>query len=71
MFARPAYQDSVARAAGSARGLPDISMSAAVDGAALVFLDAKAAQGPTGFCLFGGTSEFSPEFAGIVAASRH
>jgi subtilase family serine protease len=67
VFPRPAYQDSVARADGSARGVPDISMSAAVDGAALVFLDAKAAQGPAGFYLFGGSSEPSPEFAGIVA----
>jgi subtilase family serine protease len=67
VFARPAYQDSVARAVGSARRVLDISISATVDGAALVFLEAKAAQGPAGFCLFGGTSESSTEFAGIVA----
>jgi subtilase family serine protease len=67
VFKRPAYQNSVAGAVGSARGNPDISMSAAVDGAALVFLDAEAAQGPAGFYLIGGTSEATPEFAGIVA----
>ncbi len=66
-FHRPAYQDTVAGAVGNSRGVPDISMSSAVDGAALVFLDANAAQGPAGFYLFGGTSEASPMFAGIVA----
>lgn len=67
VFPRPAYQDTVAGTVGSSRGVPDISMSAAVDGAALVFLDANAAQGPAGFYLFGGTSEASPMFAGIVS----
>ncbi len=67
VFKRPAYQNSVAGAVGNWRGNPDISMSAAVDGAALVFLDAAAAQGPAGFYLIGGTSEATPEFAGIVA----
>jgi subtilase family serine protease len=67
VFKRPAYQDGVAGAVGNWRGNPDISMSGAVDGAALVFLDAEAAQGPAGFYLIGGTSESTPEFAGIVA----
>jgi subtilase family serine protease len=67
VFPRPAYQNGVAGAVGNWRGNPDISMSAAVDGAALVFLDADAAQGPAGFYLIGGTSEATPEFAGIVA----
>ena len=67
VFPRPAYQNGVAGAVGNWRGNPDISMSGAVDGAALVFLDAEAAQGPAGFYLIGGTSESTPEFAGIVA----
>jgi subtilase family serine protease len=67
VFHRPAYQKGVAGSVGNQRGVPDISMSAAVDGAALVFLDAKAAQGPAAFYLIGGTSEASPLFAGIVA----
>ena len=67
VFPRPSYQNGVAGAVGNWRGNPDISMSAAVDGAALVFLDAEAAQGPAGFYLIGGTSEATPEFAGIVA----
>jgi subtilase family serine protease len=67
IFARPSYQDSVASTVGSSRGFPDISMSAAVNGAALVYLDKDAAQGPAGFYLIGGTSEASPTFAGIIA----
>src|SRR5215471_11502031 len=67
VFPRPAYQNGVAGAVGNWRGNPDISMSAAVDGSALVFLDAEAAQGPAGYYLIGGTSEATPEFAGIVA----
>jgi subtilase family serine protease len=67
VFSRPSYQNGVAGAVGNWRGVPDISMSAAVDGAALVFLDKEAAQGPAGYYLIGGTSEASPEFAGIVA----
>jgi subtilase family serine protease len=67
VFARPHYQDGVAAKVGSARGFPDIAMSAAVDGSALVFLDAQLGAGPAGFYLVGGTSEASPMFAGIVA----
>ncbi|MGD0194199.1 MAG: protease, partial [Candidatus Dormibacteria bacterium] len=52
---------------GSSRGFPDISMSAAVNGAALVYLNANAAQGAAGYYLIGGTSEASPEFSGIIA----
>jgi subtilase family serine protease len=67
IFRRPAYQDGVARAVGGARGVPDISMSAALDGAALVYIDGRAGLGPAGFHLIGGTSEAAPLFAGIVA----
>ena len=67
VFPRPSYQDGVSGAVGASRGVPDISMSAAVNGAALVYLDSKAAGGPPGFSLIGGTSEATPEFAGIVA----
>jgi subtilase family serine protease len=67
VFARPGYQSGVQREVGSWRGFPDVSMSAAVDGAALVYLDSGAAQGPAGFYLIGGTSEASPLMSGIVA----
>ena len=67
VFTRPVYQDGVAGLTGSARGVPDISMSGAVNGSALVYLDAKASGATAGFFLIGGTSESSPEFAGIIA----
>ncbi len=67
VFSRPSYQDGVANKVKTARGFPDISLSAAVDGAALVWLDSNAAQGPAGFYLFGGTSEASPMLSGIIA----
>src|SRR5215467_6199152 len=67
VFPRPSYQGRVSGAVGASRGVPDISMSAAVNGAALVYLDSRAAGGQAGFYLIGGTSEATPEFAGIVA----
>jgi subtilase family serine protease len=67
VFSRPSYQNGVASTVGSSRGFPDISMSAAVNGAALVYLSAAAAQGTAGYYLIGGTSEASPEFSGIIA----
>jgi subtilase family serine protease len=66
VFPRPFYQRGIRHLHGR-RGVPDISMSAAVDGSALVYLDAKVGAGPAGFFLVGGTSESSPLFAGIVA----
>jgi subtilase family serine protease len=65
IFSRPAYQDSVAHVTGSHRGTPDVSMSSAVDGAALVYLSFHPLS--PGWYLFGGTSEASPLFSGIVA----
>ncbi len=64
-FHRPAFQDGVADVVGKTRGTPDISMTAAVDGGALVYLS----YDPTsvGFSIVGGTSEATPIFAGIVA----
>jgi subtilase family serine protease len=70
VFARPAFQNSVKSLTGAHRGTPDISMSAAVDGAALVYLSFPGL--PKGFYLVGGTSEASPIFSGIVAlADQH
>jgi len=47
---------------GDARGYPDVSLSAAVDGSSLVYLSFL----QPGFYLIGGTSEATPLFAGIV-----
>jgi subtilase family serine protease len=65
IFARPAYQNGVRDVVGDNRGVPDISMSAACNGAVDVyqsFAGQSAGWYPT--C---GTSEATPEFAGIVA----
>jgi subtilase family serine protease len=68
VFARPSYQRSVARVVDHRRGTPDISMSAAVDGGVLVYIGFTGGDGITpGYYIFGGTSEASPEFAGVVA----
>ena len=64
VFARPAFQSSVASVVGSGRGLPDVALSAAVNGAALVY---TSFSGFAGYSLIGGTSEATPLFAGIVA----
>ena len=64
-FDRPAYQDAVSSTTGLRRGIPDVSLSAAVDGGVLVYLSIPG--DPTGFFIFGGTSEASPLFSGIVA----
>jgi subtilase family serine protease len=64
-FGRPAYQDGVSNVVGDHRGVPDVSMSAACDGAVAVyssFPGQAAGWYPT--C---GTSEATPLFAGVVA----
>jgi subtilase family serine protease len=65
VFRRPDYQDSVYPTVGRHRGTPDVSMSAAVDGGAIVYWTIP---GDTpGYSIIGGTSEASPMFSGIVA----
>ena len=65
VFARPDFQDGDRKIVDGKRGTPDISMSSAVDGGVIVYYTFD----PTfvGYHIFGGTSESSPEFAGIVA----
>jgi subtilase family serine protease len=64
-FARPPYQDGVRDVVGDDRGVPDISMSAACNGA--VDMYQSFAGQPAGWYPTCGTSEATPEFAGIVA----
>jgi len=65
IFGRPGYQDGVRSVVGSRRGVPDISMSGACNGAADMYQSFKGqAAGWYPTC---GTSEATPEFAGIVA----
>jgi len=73
VFRRPGFQHDVRGVVGDMRGTPDISMSAAVDGAVITFSSYPNPNGPNPtapnprFHLVGGTSEASPLFAGIVA----
>jgi subtilase family serine protease len=65
IFPRPAYQDGVQKLVGAGRGVPDISMSAACNGAADMYQSFRGQ--PAGWYPTCGTSEATPEFAGIVA----
>jgi len=65
VFSRPDFQDGVRKVVDGKRGTPDISMSAAVDGGVVVYYTFL--PGHVGYHIFGGTSESSPEFAGVVA----
>ncbi|SEK76209.1 S53 family peptidase [Streptacidiphilus jiangxiensis] len=65
VFGRPFYQNGVAKVTGAHRGTPDISMTAAVNGAAWTYSSYDPKN--VGWGLTGGTSEATPIFAGIVA----
>jgi subtilase family serine protease len=65
IFTRPSYQNGVRDIVGDRRGVPDISMSAACNGGADMY-QSFAGQ-PAGWYPTCGTSEATPEFAGIVA----
>ncbi len=65
VFGRPFYQVGVRGIVGNHRGTPDISMSAAVNGGVWVYYTFVGAASP--WHIFGGTSEASPLFSGVVA----
>jgi subtilase family serine protease len=65
IFSRPQYQRGVQHLVGRKRGVPDISMSGACNGAADMY-QSFGGQ-PAGWYPTCGTSEATPEFAGIVA----
>jgi subtilase family serine protease len=65
LFTRPSYQDQAQAMVGDSRGVPDISMSAACDGAVDVYQSFPGL--PAGWYPTCGTSEAAPLFAGIVA----
>ena len=64
-FSRPWYQNGVKNVVGNSRGLPDISMSAACNGAVDIY-QSFAGQ-PAGWYPTCGTSEATPIFSGVVA----
>ena len=65
-FARPSYQNGVKGITGSLRGVPDVSMSGACDGA----VDVYSSYATKGWSLACGTSEATPEFAAVVAIAE-
>ncbi len=65
IFGRPFFQFGVRDVVGDHRGTPDISMTAAVNGGCWVY-ESFSSRG-AGWEIFGGTSEATPIFAGIVA----
>jgi subtilase family serine protease len=71
IFPRPLYQIGVAGTVGNHRGVPDISMTAAVNGGAWLYMSFAGIETPgvsnPGWYIFGGTSEATPIFSGIVA----
>jgi subtilase family serine protease len=64
-FHRPPYQNGVRKTVGNSRGVPDISMSGACNGAVDTY-QSFAGQ-PAGWVPVCGTSEATPLFAGIVS----
>ena len=65
VFPRPGYQNGVAGVVGGRRGVPDISMSGACNGAVDMYQSFKGQ--PAGWYPTCGTSEATPLFAGVVA----
>jgi subtilase family serine protease len=65
IFSRPGFQNGVAKVVGGQRGTPDIAMSSAVNGGCWVYESFEPSG--KGWEVFGGTSEATPMFAGIVA----
>ncbi len=71
IYPRPLYQDGVASIIGSdARGVPDLSWNAAVNGGVLVFTSFYPNAFRVGWHTFGGTSASSPQVAGVIALAN-
>jgi subtilase family serine protease len=65
IFSRPAYQNGVQQIVGASRGVPDIAMSGACNGAVNVYQSFKGNK--PGWYQVCGTSEATPLFAGMVS----
>jgi subtilase family serine protease len=67
IFSRPSDQDGVRGIVGDGRGVPDVSMSAAFSGGVMLYETYPGAVAGGWSPANGGTSEATPEFAGIIA----
>jgi subtilase family serine protease len=77
IYPRPSWQDSVAGritdadgAQVDARGVPDLSWNAAVNGGVLVYTSFFPEDSPPAWHIYGGTSASSPQVAGVVALAN-
>jgi subtilase family serine protease len=67
VFDRPNFQGRVLNVVDDHRGMPDISMSGACDGLAVVYWSFPFVGTSAGYHLICGTSESAPLFSGVVA----
>jgi subtilase family serine protease len=71
VYSRPEWQSQQASIIGrDARGVPDLSWNAAVNGGVLVWITAFPAYQRAGWHVYGGTSASSPQVAGLVALAN-
>lgn len=69
LFSTPAFQSGISQSLlDGARGLPDISWNAAVDGGVLVYTSFPGVR--VGWHIIGGTSAASPQIAGLIALTN-
>jgi len=69
LFPTPSFQSGISSTLlNGARGVPDISWNAAVDGGVLVYLGFLGSS--SGFYIIGGTSAATPQIAGIIALTN-
>ena len=67
LFTRPSYQNGVKNVVGAARGVPDVAMNAACSSPVFTYQSFPQSGASAGWYPACGTSEATPEFAGIVA----
>ena len=69
LFGTPSFQSSISKSLlNGARGLPDLSWNAAVDGGVLVYTSFPGVR--VGWHTIGGTSASSPQLAGLIALTN-
>ena len=71
IYPRPSWQSQQAGVIGrDARGVPDLSWNAAVNGGVLVWITAFPGYQRSGWHIYGGTSASSPQVAGLIALAN-
>lgn len=71
VYPRPSWQAQQASIIGrNARGVPDLSWNAAVNGGVLVWITAFPGYQRPGWHVYGGTSASSPQVAGLIALAN-